>query len=550
MGTYEDMSSATPLSPRRYRRRILGLGALALVVVFAIGAAIFIPVVQNDLEHRVENELVAEGITGVTASFSGQDGTLRCVAPLADPARASRIAEDLWGVRVVELDPSCQSSVGSDVEPDPAPETVVSTSSTSVPESAATTDAQLPDPDPIVAIIGADPLFSQLAKLLDSAGLTSTEFLGGGGPFTVFAPTNAAFDAAFELLGADGFEELTGDPELLQSVLLHHVTEGTITASQLESGTLTMLDGTDIDVEVGAAVGTDPGEVTLTSGTSVAGVDDPPTQFDIEASNGVVHAIDQLLLPADLALSDPNAVTTAASFVGGRMVLTGSVQSEEQRAQLVAAAAELVDPANIDDQLVIDAAAVTAQADVDRLVVLLAAMPPNLVSGNAELVGSDLTLAGVYRDDAANAAITALAGTVDAEPDLTARKVADVDSALALQEELNAFVQANPVLFELNSAALTAESNAVIEQLAARAIALDGIQITVVGYTDTDGDSAANQQLSESRARSVLDALVAQGLTAETLQSAGLGATAPILDAAGVEDKAASRRVEFIVEAG
>ena len=114
---------------------------------------------------------------------------------------------------------------------------------------------------------------------------------------------------------------------------------------------------------------------------------------------------------------------------------------------------------------------------------------------------------------------------------------------------MNAFVPANPVVFEPGSTDLTAESNAVIEQLAARALRLDGLDIVVVGHTDTDGSAEGNQLLSEGRAASVRAALVARGLDERVLTSEGRGETEPLLAADGTEDKAASRRVEFVVEA-
>jgi OmpA-OmpF porin, OOP family len=382
-------------------------------------------------------------------------------------------------------------------------------------------------------------LFGQLAGILESAGLTGPDALGGDGPFTLLAPTEAAFDAAFAELDADGFEMLTTDPALLRSVLLHHVAAGAITAADLESGPIAMLDGSSVEVDADA--------LTFTSGDSVAGVEDPPTQLDIVASNGVIHAIDHLLLPVGLELSDPNDVTTTAAFDGGRFVLSGVVQTEAQGQQLATAAQQFVDPANIDDQLTVDATAVVEDDSISRLGGLIAATPPNLVSGTAQLVGTDLALTGVYLNSETNTALVEVAGTLDAQLNLTARPVANATTAQTLQDELNEFVRLNPVLFEQSSTNLTPAAAAVIEQIAARAQQLDGASITIVGFTDTDGDADANLQLSQGRALSVLTALVDQGLVGENLQSDGFGETNPVLDAAGVEDKAASRRVEFVV---
>lgn len=545
------MSTATPISPTRYRRRILGLGAVILVVTFAVGAAIFIPVVQNDLEDRVEEELVKNGIEGVTASFSGQDGTLTCAQPLGDPDRAERLAEEVSGVRVVDIDRTCSDEPpavdenADDSESDATLDGTLATDAAISSESATTVTDEPPTTEPQVDSINEllfqDPLFSQLSALLDFAELAGEDGLGGDGPFTVLAPTDAAFDAAFEELGADAFGALTSDPALLGTVLQHHVTEGRLISDDFVEGPIDMLDGSTVDV--------DPVDITFTSGDSVAGVADPETQLDIAVSNGVVHAIDHLLIPEGLDLSaGTEGPTTAVAFTGGRIVLTGLVSSEEQRAQLNAAAQSQTDPANVIDELTIDPDAATAQDDLDRLATLLNAMPLNLVSGTATLTDGELSLVGTYSSDAGETAITELATASGIELDLSARDVADATSAQELQDELNEFVRLNPVVFEPNSSNLTAEANAVIEQIAARARRLDRITVTIVGHTDTDGSAPTNQQLSDGRAASVVAALTAQGMPSESLTSEGRGGTEPVL-VDGVEDKAASRRVEFIVQA-
>jgi outer membrane protein OmpA-like peptidoglycan-associated protein/uncharacterized surface protein with fasciclin (FAS1) repeats len=541
------MTTVPPISPRRYRRRILGLGAAVLVVTFAIGAVIFIPIVQNDLEDRVEEELVVNGIEGVTASFSGQDGTLTCAQPLSDPGRAKQLGEAVSGVRVVDVDRTCSDEPPAgdeDADSDAARDTAVATDAAAVTEGTTTT-AEPPTTEPeagsINELVVQDPLFSQLSALLDSAQLTGADGLGGDGPFTVLAPTDDAFDAAFEELGADAFGALTSDPELLTTVLQHHVTEGHLTSTDFVAGPLDMLDGSTVDV--------DPEEITFTSGDTVARVADPETQLDIEASNGVVHAIDRLLIPEGLDLSagmeDP---TTTAAFSNGQIVLTGVVASEEQRQQLNASVQGLVDPANVIDELTIEPAGATAQDDLDLLATLVSAMPPNLVSGTAVLESGDLSLVGTYSSDAGETALTELAASSGIDLNLSPREVADATSAQELQDELNEFVRLNPVLFEPNSSTLTPDANVVIEQIAGRADRLDGTMIIIVGHTDTDGSAVTNQQLSEGRAASVFFALVVQGLAVESLSSEGRGGTEPVL-VDGVEDKAASRRVEFVVQA-
>ena len=542
------MSAAPPISPRRYRRRILGLGAVVFVLAFAVGAAIFIPIVQNDLEDRVEQELRDNGIEGVTASFSGQDGTLVCAEPLADPGRAQRLSEDVWGVRVIDLDITCDiddtpipddTPADDNADPDatdvPPADTSGTTTTTEVPP-----DTE-PEIDSIDQVVSGDPLFSQLAGLIDVAELGGDDGLGGDGPLTLFAPTDAAFDAAFDEMGADAFGELTSDPVRLRILLLHHAAEGRLAADDLQTGPLEMLDGTPIEVDAAA--------LTFTSGDSVAGVEDPDTQLDIEASNGVVHAIDRLLVPPGFTVGPVvEEPTTSAMWTDGLMTLRGVVADDAQHAQLVAAAETGIDPANVIDELVVDANGAPTATDVDRLAVVVESMPTNLVSGDATLRTGSLNLTGVARSADTRAALEQLGATADVTVELTDRPAADVESAQQLEDDLNSFVGLNPILFEPNSTELTAEANAVIEQIAARAIRLDGVDITIVGHTDTDGSTENNLILSEGRAASVLDALVLAGVPEDIVASEGRGESEPVLDGDGVEDKAASRRVEFVVE--
>ena len=128
--------------------------------------------------------------------------------------------------------------------------------------------------------------FTTLATALTAAGLVDT--LKGEGPFTVFAPTDEAFaqlpDGTLDTLLADP----TGD---LASILTYHVVPGKVMAADvlgLDGQMVTTVNGADLTVNV------DGSTVTLTDaqgGTSTV------TMTDIEASNGVIHVIDTLLLP-------------------------------------------------------------------------------------------------------------------------------------------------------------------------------------------------------------------------------------------------------------
>lgn len=139
------------------------------------------------------------------------------------------------------------------------------------------TDTQ--EPGTIAATAAASSDLSTLTTALDAAGLVST--LDGAGPFTVFAPTNAAFDA----LGADVVAALLedGNIDILSRVLTFHVVSGAAAFSEdLSDGqTFTTVEGGEL------TVGVSGGSVTVNGAEVVTA--------DIEASNGVIHIIDGVL---------------------------------------------------------------------------------------------------------------------------------------------------------------------------------------------------------------------------------------------------------------
>ena len=166
---------------------------------------------------------------------------------------------------------------------------------TATADTTMTADTEAPAAgNTIVDIAVGNPDFSTLVELLTTAGLVET--LKGEGPFTVFAPTNAAFEALAAQLGTDiaGFKAQVGaDAEALKKVLTTHVYAGKVMAADTAA-----LDGMEVDMLSGekATVSSKDGAVSLTIGQSVAKV----TQADVEASNGVIHIIDMPLLPLEL----------------------------------------------------------------------------------------------------------------------------------------------------------------------------------------------------------------------------------------------------------
>ncbi|HEX2676604.1 MAG TPA: fasciclin domain-containing protein [Polyangiales bacterium] len=129
--------------------------------------------------------------------------------------------------------------------------------------------------------------FKTLAKALTDADLVST--LKGAGPFTVFAPT----DDAFAALPAGTLEGLTKDQ--LKAILLYHVVAAKAHAADLDGKPLTSAGGPSLFVSLSGGVKINGAKVTMA---------------DIDASNGVIHVIDKVLMPPNLV----EAATLAGSF--------------------------------------------------------------------------------------------------------------------------------------------------------------------------------------------------------------------------------------------
>jgi transforming growth factor-beta-induced protein len=159
----------------------------------------------------------------------------------------------------------------------PAPQPTAMPAPTTAPEPTA---EPVEAPGTIVDIAIADDRFTTLVTAVVTAELAET--LSGEGPFTVFAPTNDAFAA----LPEGTVEELLlpENKQLLTDILLYHVVAGKVMAADvvgLESATTVL--GADVTIKV------DMGNVYINDAKVII--------TDIEASNGVIHVIDAVILP-------------------------------------------------------------------------------------------------------------------------------------------------------------------------------------------------------------------------------------------------------------
>jgi uncharacterized surface protein with fasciclin (FAS1) repeats len=129
----------------------------------------------------------------------------------------------------------------------------------------------------IVGVAAANPDFSTLVAAVKAAGLVET--LSGKGPFTVFAPTNAAFDK----LPPGTVDTLLKDPVKLKAILTYHVVAGNVMAKDVKPGATKTVNGASMMISAkDGGVMVDGAKVTAT---------------DVKASNGVIHVIDTVILP-------------------------------------------------------------------------------------------------------------------------------------------------------------------------------------------------------------------------------------------------------------
>lgn len=130
----------------------------------------------------------------------------------------------------------------------------------------------------LVEVAASSGSFNTLVTAVKAAGLV--EILSSDGPFTVFAPS----DDAFSLIPAEKLQQLLSDKEALRAVLTYHVVPGKVYAKEvMKLHTAETVNGQSIQVRA------EDGSVMIDEATVIS--------VDIEATNGVIHVIDRVILP-------------------------------------------------------------------------------------------------------------------------------------------------------------------------------------------------------------------------------------------------------------
>lgn len=219
------------------------------------------------------------------------------------------------------------------------------------------------DEDPVVEptnnimqIVDATSDVSTLKAAIDAAALRAT--LSGNGPFTVFAPTNAAFEA----VDPDVLAFLLATPAELTKVLTYHVVSGEVFSTDLSTGSVNTLN-------TGQQVAID-----LSSGVKVNGAS--VVSADIEATNGVIHIIDEVLIPENLDLSGMVPSVADAAIATEELSVLVSILLLDGLSDILAAAADddaeltVFAPTNAAFQAVLNALGLTSIDEIPESVLL------------------------------------------------------------------------------------------------------------------------------------------------------------------------------------
>jgi Ca2+-binding RTX toxin-like protein len=197
-----------------------------------------------------------------------------------------------------------------------------------------------------------------------------------------------------------------------------------------------------------------------------------------------------------------------------------------------------------EDILIYEYGRVTYQDQLATSVVVLGQRPLDLAAGTMfDLYLKDRFLVSPY-----------FVGDVASDRPAIEVRVIDVSTGPTLYS--NAYHDARcqkylaEVGFELNSALLTHESHAYLQQAAQYLSELGGVIVQISGHADSIGSSVANQRLSLERAQAVVDALVEYGVNPAILRAAGYGEEQPVRDNATEQGRAANRRVEIEIDDG
>jgi OmpA-OmpF porin, OOP family len=241
------------------------------------------------------------------------------------------------------------------------------------------------------------------------------------------------------------------------------------------------------------------------------------------------------------AYKDPVATT---------LTLTGYVPDNNVHAALVAAAGRKFVSEKVVDNL---KASVGAPTGFAAAVVPALGALSRLSTGTLVVSDREVKLSGDALYDAAANQIRAGLGREfpqgwQYKADISVRPAAAAVDATVCQQLFAELLSKARIRFESGKADISADSAGLLDRLTETALRCPNATIEIAGHTDSAGDEAANQALSEKRAQAVTDYLVKAGLPASRFAPVGYGSTQPVAGNETEEGKAQNRRIDFVVK--
>jgi OOP family OmpA-OmpF porin len=241
------------------------------------------------------------------------------------------------------------------------------------------------------------------------------------------------------------------------------------------------------------------------------------------------------------ANKDPVALT---------LTLTGNVPDNNVHAAIVAAAARKFFSEKVVDNL---KASLGAPSGFANAVVPALGALSRLSTGTLTVSDREVKVSGDALYDAAPGQLRAnlikeLPQGWQLKADISVKPAAAPVDATVCQQLFSEVLGQGTIRFESGRSNLDPDSAGLLDHLVEIALRCPTANIEVAGHTDTDGDNATNQTLSEKRAQAVLDYLVKAGLSASRFSAIGYGSTQPVAVNDTDEGKARNRRIEFVVK--
>jgi OOP family OmpA-OmpF porin len=240
------------------------------------------------------------------------------------------------------------------------------------------------------------------------------------------------------------------------------------------------------------------------------------------------------------ANKDPVAVT---------LKLTGHVPDDRVHADLVAAAGRKFFSEKVVDNLT---ASIGAPGGFEAAVIPALGALSRLSTGTLVVSDREVRLSGDALYDAAAVQIRAGLGREFPQgwqyrPDISVKPAAAPVDASVCQQLFSDILTKGKIRFSPGRAKIDPDSAGLLDRLVETALRCPNAQIVIAGHTDSSGDDALNQALSEERAKAVSDYLVKAGLPADRFTATGYGSSQPIATNDTDEGKAQNRRIDFMV---